>query len=83
MGRSSQPEIRNPLLALPAAQELAQLLAAQPELKATFKRLCRELKAQCRDQEANAYARRKGPMVSYWMSTGTWAGHLANACGRG
>ena len=83
MNRSSQPETRNPLLALPAAQDLAQLMADNPELKRTFKQLCRELKRQCKAQEANAIKRRKGPMVSYWMSTGTWAGHLANACGRG
>ncbi len=79
--RSSRPEVRNPLLALPAAIELRELLAANPELRATFKRLARQLKGQCREQEANAYARRKGPLTSYWMSTGTWSGHLANLCG--
>jgi hypothetical protein len=83
MTRSSQPEVRNPILALPAAQELAQMMRDNPELKATFKRLCRELKAQAREQERNSIRRRKGPMVSYWMSCGTWCAHLANACGRG
>lgn len=83
MTRSSQPEVRNPALKLPAAKELADLMAANPELKATFKRLCRDFKAQCKAEEVNAIRRRKGPMVSYWMSWGTWAGHLANACGRG
>lgn len=81
--RSNRPEVRNPLLALPAAQELSAILANHPDLRASFKRLCRQLKAQCREQEANAIKRRKGPMVQYWMSTGTWAGHLANVCGRG
>lgn len=83
MNRSSQPETRNPLLGLPSAQHLAEIMAQNPELKKVFKQLCRELKAHCKVQEANAIKRRKGPMVSYWMSTGTWAGHLANLCGRG
>lgn len=77
--RSSLPEVRNPLLALPAAVELADLLADQPQLRRAFKRLCRQLKAQCREKEAEAYRTRKGPMVQYWMSTGTWAGHLSAA----
>lgn len=77
--RSNLPETRNPLLALPAAGELADLLASQPELRRAFKRLCLQLKAQCREKEAEAYRKRKGPMVQYWMSTGTWAKHLSAA----
>lgn len=77
--RSNRPEVRNPLLALPAAVDLAALLADQPELRRTFKRLCLQLKAQCREKEAEAIRKRKGPMVSYWMSTGTWCRHLSAA----
>jgi hypothetical protein len=77
MLRSSRPEVRNPLLALPAARELAALLAEEPELARRVKRLALDLKAQCRANEAEAIRKRKGPMVSYWMSTGTWCRHLS------
>ena len=83
MNRSSLPETRNPLLALPAAQEIQALLADNPELKAAYKRLHRELKAQARDQENRCYRQRKGPLTAYWMAVGTYAGHLANVAGRG
>lgn len=75
--RSNLPEVRNPLLGLPAAQDLIELLAANPELARRVKRLALDLKAQCRANEVEAYRKRKGPLVQYWMSTGTWARHLA------
>jgi uncharacterized membrane protein len=78
--RSSRREVRNPILALPAAQEL---LALPMEQRQILKRLLRQLKAQCREQEANAYARRKGPMVAYYMASGTVAGHIANVMAEG
>lgn len=75
-GRSSLREVRNPILGLPAAREIAALPAEQRRL---LKRLLRDLKAQCREKEAEAYAKRKGPMTAYWMAAGTYAGHIANA----
>lgn len=83
MIRSSQPEVRNPLLALPAAQQLQDMMATNPALKSTWKQLCRELKAQAKGQETRCYRQRKGPLTAYWMAVGTYAGHLANVAGRG
>jgi hypothetical protein len=77
--RSSRPDVRNPVLALPAALELQRLPRSQ---RLIIKRLLRELKAQCREQERRAYSQRKGPMVSYWMAAGTYAGHAAAVLGR-
>lgn len=77
--RSSRAEVRNPVLALPAAAELQALPRPQRLL---LKRILRDLKRQCREQEAAAYAARKGPMTAYWMATGTYAGHLAAILGR-
>lgn len=80
MNRSSRREVRNPILALPAAQEL---LALPPEQRRILKRLLRELKAQCRGQEEKAYRQRKGPMTAYYMACGTYAGHIANVMAEG
>lgn len=77
VARSTRPEVRNPLLGLPAAQDFAEALAAAPpEVRQAFKRLLGELKVQCREKEVESYRKRKGPQVQYWMSTGTWVKHL-------
>lgn len=77
--RSSRPDVRNPVLRLPAAQEL---LALDRPTRLLLKRILRDLKRQCRDEERRAYATRKGPLTAYWMATGTYAGHLAAICGK-
>lgn len=74
--RSSRLEVRNPLLALSAARELRNL---PPEAKAALRALLRDLKAQCREKEAEAYRKRKGPMVAYWMACGTYCKHTMQA----
>jgi len=75
LDRSARREVRNPILALPAAQAL---LALPAEQRAVIYWLLRDLKAQCREQEAIAYAKRKGPMTAYWMAAGTYSGHIAH-----
>jgi hypothetical protein len=77
--RSSRADVRNPILALPAALELQALPRSQ---RLIIKRLLRELKAQCREQERRAYSQRKGPLTAYWMAAGTYAGHVAAVLGR-
>lgn len=46
--------------------------------KAKLRELFRQLKAQCRAKEGESYRRRKGPMTSYYMAAGTYAGHVAS-----
>jgi uncharacterized membrane protein len=79
VARSSRPDVRNPILSLPAALELLALPRAQ---RLIMKRLLRELKAQCREQERRAYSQRKGPLTAYWMAAGTYAGHVAAVLGK-
>lgn len=78
MKRANRAEVRNPILALPEAQELIRLMRREPELRHVFKRLMRELKAHCRVEEERCYRQRKGPLVAYWMAGGTIVGHIAN-----
>lgn len=80
VARANLPEVRNPILRLPAAQELMALPADQ---RAVIKRILRDLKAQCRVEEARVYRQRKGPLVQYYMAMGTIMGHLANVAGKG
>jgi hypothetical protein len=82
MVRSSHPHVRNPILALESARRLRILLNQNPAVKAEMIALLRELRAVCRTQDANAYRRRKGPMTSYWMASGTYVGHIAHALNR-
>lgn len=75
--RSSRADVRNPILALPAAREIID--EAPPEVRAWLKRLLLELNAQCREKEVEAYRKRKGPMTSYWMAAATYVKHIAHA----
>ena len=78
--RSLRPEVQNPILGLPAAREA---LASLPEDSAqALRTVLLALQAQCRENEANAYRRRKGPMTAYWMAAGVYCGHIARAIGR-
>jgi hypothetical protein len=75
MDRSARRDVRNPLLALPA---MAQLDVLSPEARAALRALCLDLRTQARAKEVTSYAKRKGPMVAYWMAVATYAKHLAN-----
>lgn len=70
----------NPLLKLPAAQEL---LALPIEQRRVIERLMRELRADADRQAETAWKRRKGPMAGYWRSVATYTRHVAHALRRG
>jgi hypothetical protein len=72
----------NPLQDLPAAQELAELLGAQPELAAAFCHLLRQLGEQAEGKAESAWQKRKAPMAAYWRACGVYARHLARAVDR-
>ncbi len=80
--RSSQPEVRNPVLALPEAQELARLLAQNPEIQLAATRLLRALSDQCRVTAENSWRRHKAPMAVYWKRNAVWFRHLGIAMKR-
>lgn len=70
----------NPILGLPAAMDaLGQLDSAQKE---GLRHVLLALQDGCRENEANAIRRRKGPMIAYWMAAGVYAGHIARALRR-
>jgi hypothetical protein len=76
MTRGSKPEVRNPVLALPAAQQMANL---PPEAKAAFCDLLQQLQTDCRQRANHAWAKHKAPMAAYWKQNAVWAGHIRKA----
>lgn len=69
--------VRNPLLALPCAE---QFCALPPEAKAALLSMLLDLQADARQRAAEAWKRNKGPMAVYWKAVGVYAGHLAKMC---
>ena len=72
--RSAQAHVRNPLVLLPAAAELAALSAEQRE---PMRRLLQQLSADCRQRAAEAWRKHKAPMAAYWKAQAVYARHAA------
>jgi hypothetical protein len=74
-GRAARRDVRNPVLALPAAQ---RIMALPSEQRRPLGILLRELAAQANDQANEAWRKRKGIMAAYWRAVSTYAKHLAH-----
>lgn len=79
MTRSNSAQVRNPLLALPAADQLRALDAGS---KAALRAVLIELQIDARDRAQKCWDRHKAPMAVYWKAVGVYAGHLARVVGR-
>lgn len=66
----------NPLMSLPAARRLAEI---PPEYRALLVDLIAELRHQANQEAEIAWARKKGPMASYWRAVSTYCRHTAHA----
>jgi hypothetical protein len=71
--RSLRREVRNPVLALPAAQ---RLLALPPEQRALFAELMLDLTRDARARAQQSWVKNKGPMAAYWKAVGAYAHHI-------
>lgn len=76
--RSTRADVRNPILALPAAKAL-QSHPAREELAA----LLREIQVDARIRADKCWRTHKAPMAVYWKAVGVYAGHLARTLCRG
>ena len=74
MSRSARATVRNPLLQLPAAQELASL---PPAAQAALKRLLLQLRNDCRERADECWRKHKAPMAAYWKAAGVYANHTS------
>lgn len=75
--RSSLPIVRNPLLAMPSAADIAAL---PPEAKAALRKLALEASAAWRAKADECWKRHKPPMAAYWKAWAVNARHLARLC---
>lgn len=78
--RSSRIDVRNPVLALPAAREI---LALDVPARAALAALLRDLGADANAKAETSWKKGKGPMAAYWKAAGVYARHIARALERG
>jgi hypothetical protein len=74
--RSTRREVRNPVLALPAA---ARLQAQPVEVRAVLRDLFREIAADARERANKCWRTHKGPMALYWKCVSVYANHIGRA----
>ncbi len=77
--RSSLAEIRNPVLALPAASRIREL---SPDARAILVEIMRDLARDARARAQKSWKQNKGPMAVYWKAVGAYACHLQRALRR-
>ena len=77
MSRSNRPDVRNPLMKLPSAKDIAAL---PPEARAALRSLALEASKAWRALGDECWKRHKPPMAAYWRAWSVNARHLARLC---
>lgn len=72
--RSNKPTVRNPLLALPAAQRIKAL---PPDAREAVRALMSEIGADARTRAESCWRKHKAPMAAYWKAVSVYARHAA------
>jgi hypothetical protein len=72
--RSNQAAVRNPLLALEAAQRITSL---PPEARAALKALLLAIRADAQVRAEKCWKMHKAPMAAYWKAVAVYAGHAS------
>lgn len=70
--RSLRPDVRNPLLGLPGAKEIASLPA---ESRAAIRLLLEGIASDARQRAEKCWRTHKAPMAAYWKAVAVYAGH--------
>lgn len=74
--RSQRADVRNPVLALPEALELALVVQKYPEVQEKAERLLRALSDSCRATAEKSWLKRKAPMAAYWYPFAVYFRHI-------
>lgn len=72
--RSSLPQVRNPVMALPAA---VHLQALPPEARAALRAVLLDLRSAAQVNAQKCWATHKAPMAAYWKVVAVYTGHIA------
>lgn len=76
MNRSTRPDVRNPIMRLPAAARLATL----PEgIRRELRGLLMEIRRDAQELAEKQWRKHKAPMAAYWKAVAVYAGHTARA----
>lgn len=73
----NQRLVRNPLLGLPATQDLQAYLDGFPGVRSRLVTLLMEIGAQADEKAAHSWQQHKAPMAAYWKAVGVYARHTA------
>src|SRR3546814_5800799 len=74
--RSARAEVRNPILALPAAARLAELSEKERE---TLIAILLDIKTDATDRANVCWKKHKAPMAAYWKAVSVYSGHIVRA----
>lgn len=74
LARSARPEVRNPLVALPAAQRIEAL---PEESRAALRALLLDLRNDARARAQKCWRTHKAPLALYWKVVSVYCSHLA------
>lgn len=77
--RSNQTEVRNPVIALPAASALARLPATSRE---ALRSVLVGIAADAAERAQKSWRTHKAPMALYWKAVSVYARHIARAIPR-
>jgi hypothetical protein len=77
--RDRLPEVRNPVLALPAS---ARLLALPADSRSALRAVLLDLRDDARARAAECWKKHKAPMACYWKAVSVYANHLARVLAR-
>jgi hypothetical protein len=77
--RSSLAEVRNPILALPAFD---QVRALTPDARQALRAVLSDIAADARLRAEKCWRTHKAPMALYWKCVAVYSGHIARAIGR-
>lgn len=76
-GRSSLPEVRNPVLGVPGVR--AALSRLSPQARAELRNVLLSIAVDARDRAEKSWRTHKAPMALYWKAVAVYSGHLARA----
>jgi hypothetical protein len=70
--RSNRPDVRNPLIALPAAQAIRSLSA---DSRLALRILLGQIAEDAARRAEESWRKSKGPMAAYWKAVSVYAKH--------
>lgn len=76
IARSSRPDVRNPVLKLPAAAALSRL---PDEARVALRQILLELAKDSARRAQECWRRHKAPMAVYWKVVSVYSRHIAKA----